>query len=138
MPHNSASFALITCAFWFAYFIIAGAGFANGEVQGEIWFKINEYGFDSSELPIITIYPLYVPILIIMMIKEKELHPFKRFVLPGLSIVGIGIIVAASIIKHKMDNVWYLIFFFAIMLVGYVVMLLNEKKARETRSVRAD
>ena len=121
MPHNACAFALLTCAVWFVYFIIAGGGFFQ-------WDIINEYGFDSSELPIITIYPLYVPILIAMMINEKDVHPFKRFVLPCLSIVGIGIIVAASIIKHKMDNVWYLIVFALVMLAGFLVMRYNDKK----------
>ncbi|MBO5315132.1 MAG: APC family permease [Clostridia bacterium] len=129
MPHNSAAFALLACAAWFAYFIIAGAGLMNGELQGGIWDIVNEYGFDSSELPIITIYPLYIPILLVMMVKEKDVHPFKRFVLPALSIIGIGVIVAASIIKHKMDNVWYLILFAVIMLFGYIVMKYNEKKS---------
>lgn len=127
MPHNACAFALLTCAVWFVYFIFAGGGFFN-------WDVINEYGFDSSELPIITIYPLYIPILVVMMIKEKDLHPFKRFVLPSLSIVGVGIIVAASIIKHKMDNVWYLIVFVVIMLLGYLVMRLNERKAKKDTS----
>jgi len=123
MPHNACAFALLTCAVWFAYFIFAGGGFFT-------WDVINEYGFDSSELPIITIYPLYVPILVSMMVKEKDLHPFKRFVLPGLSIVGITVIVIASIIKHKMDNVWYLIVFAAIMLAGYLVMRYNDKRRK--------
>jgi len=122
MPHNACAFALLTCAVWFVYFIFAGGGFFD-------WEFINEYGFDSSELPIITIYPLYVPILLIMMIKEKDLHPFKRFVLPSISIAGIGVIIAASIIKHKMDNLWYLIVFGIIMFLGYLVNLYNEKKA---------
>ena len=129
MPHNSAVFALLTCAVWFLYFIIAGAGFMNGDVQGEVWNVVNEYGFDSSELPIITIYPMYVPILVIMMIKEKDLHPFKRFVLPTLSIIGVGVIVAASIIKHRMDNVWYLIVFAFVMAIGAVVYYFNTKNA---------
>ncbi len=121
MPHNSCSFALLTCAIWFVYFIFAGGGFFE-------WEAINEYGFDSSELPIITIYPLYIPILVVMMLKEKDLHPFKRFVLPIISIIGICVIVAASIIKHKMDNVWYLIVFALVMLVGYILYIYNEKK----------
>ena len=95
---------------------------------------MNEYGFDSSELPIITIYPLYIPILVIMMIREKDVHPFKRFVLPILSIVGICVIVAASIIKHKMDNVWYLIVFAAVMAVGYLILYLNEKKKKTVKA----
>ncbi|MBQ2876267.1 MAG: APC family permease [Clostridia bacterium] len=121
MPHNSAAFALLTCAVWFVYFILMGLGLFDFGV-------ISKYGFDSSELPIITIYPLYVPILIVMMVKEKDLHPFKRFVLPSVSIVGVGIIVAASILKHKMANVWYLIVFAIIMGIGALVSLYNKKR----------
>lgn len=121
-PHNSCAFALLTCAIWFVYFIFAGGGFFQ-------WDMINEYGFDSSELPIITIYPLYVPILIAMMVKEKDLGVFKRFVLPLLSMCGIVVIVVASILKHKMDNVWYLILFAIIMLIGYIVLKINERRA---------
>ena len=63
-----------------------------------------------------------------MMVKEKDLHPFKRFVLPSVSIVGVGIIVAASILKHKMANVWYLIVFAIIMGIGALVSLYNKKR----------
>ena len=63
-----------------------------------------------------------------MMIREKELGVFKRFVLPIVSIIGVGIIVLASIIKHEMDNVWYLILFAIIMAIGYLVLLSNKKK----------
>ena len=121
VPHNSCSFALLVSAFWFAYFIIVGSGFFG-------WAGFDKYGFDSSELPIITIYPLYVPIFMVMMIREKELGVFKRFVLPIVSIIGVGIIVLASIIKHEMDNVWYLILFAIIMAIGYLVLLSNKKK----------
>ena len=124
MPHNSAAFALLTCAFWFVYFILVGSGLFDFGI-------ISKYAFDSSELPIITIYPMYVPILITMMVKEKDLNPLKRFVLPMLSIVGVGVIVAASIIKHRMANVWYLIFFAAVMIIGAVVLHFNNKKKTE-------
>ncbi len=126
MPHNSAAFALLTCAFWFVYFIFSMLEIFvfDSAVAGE---PVN-YGFDSSELPIITIYPLYVPILIIMMIKEKDLHPVKRFVLPAISIVGVGVIVAASILSHKMANVWYLIVFAVIMGIGALVKYFTDKK----------
>lgn len=123
MPHNSAAFALLACAVWFAYFILMGLDVFDFGV-------ISKYGFDSSELPIITIYPLYVPILIIVMIKEKDLHWFKRFVLPIVSIIGVGVIVAASILKHKMANVWYLIVFAVIMLAGFGVAYYNKKKEK--------
>lgn len=122
MPHNSSIFALLTCAIWFVYFIFAGGGFFT-------WETVNKYGFDSSELPIITIYALYIPILIAMMVKEKELGAFKRFLLPFLSLLGIGVIIAASILKHGTDIIWYLIVFAAIMLVGFVAQEINAKKA---------
>ena len=116
MPHNSAAFGLLLCIFWFVYFI-------GGQFFG--WF--GNYAFDSSELPIITIYPMYIPILIRFMIKEKDLGAFKRFVLPSLSFVGIGIMVAASIFRHGISNVWYLIVFAVIMLVGGLLYYLNRR-----------
>ena len=123
MPHNSAAFALLMCAVWFGYFVIVSLGIGIGDSGSYI------LGFDSSELPIITIYPMYIPILVIMMIKEKDLNPFKRFILPCLSIAGIAVIVIASIYKHGMANVWYLIVFAAIMGIGALVLYYNKKKA---------
>lgn len=107
IPNNAANIALFICILWFAYF-------AGGQFFG--WF--GNYAFDSSELPIVTIYPLYIPILISFMIKAKDVHPVKRFVLPILSICGTVILVIASIVSHKMGNVWYLIVFAVLMGVG--------------------
>lgn len=121
MPHNSAIFSLMMCAVWFVYFIFLSAGvFPLG--------KVNNYAFDSSELPIITLYALYIPILISMMIKEKELGFVKRFLFPILSILGIGVIIYASIDKHGMGNVWYLIVFAVIMLIGFIVTEINKRR----------
>jgi APA family basic amino acid/polyamine antiporter len=116
MPSNSASFGLLLCTVWFVYFI--GVQFLG-------WF--GDYVFDSSELPIITLYPLYIPMLIMFMIKEKNLNPFLRVVLPSLSVVGSGIMIAASIFRHGISIVWYLIVFAAIMLIGAAVYLYNKK-----------
>lgn len=123
MPHNSSILALFMCAIWFVYFIFAGGGFFT-------WETVNKYGFDSSELPIITLYAMYIPILISMMIKEKEMNPVKRFVLPVLSLGGIGVIITASIVKHKTDIIWYLIVFAVFVIVGFITSKHNEKKAK--------
>ncbi len=125
MPHNSAAFALLTCALWFVYFILMGLGLFD-------FGTISKYGFDSSELPIITIYPMYIPILVVMMLKEKDLHPFKRFVLPIISIVGIAVIVAASILKHGMANIWYLIVYAVIMGAGAWIYYRRRRTAAST------
>jgi hypothetical protein len=53
--------------------------------------------------------------------KEKGLNPFFRFVLPSLSIIGAGIMVAASIFRHKISNVWYLILFALVMIPYYII-----------------
>lgn len=112
MPHNSAAVALFICVLWLAYFVSA-QDFGPGSLN-----LFGEYGFDSSELPVVTIYPLYIPVLVMFMVKSKELSPVKRFVLPSLSIIGTVVIVIASIIRHKMDNVWYLIVFAVIVAIG--------------------
>jgi MFS family permease len=106
-PYNAANFALLVTVLWLAYF-------TGGQFFG--WF--GDFAFDSSELPIVTIYPLYVPILVAFMLKAKDVHPVKRFVLPILSIFGAAVLVSASIISHKMANVWYLIVFAVIMGIG--------------------
>ena len=58
--------------------------------------------------------------------EEKELGVFKRFVLPILSLCGIGVIIYASIDKHGMGNVWYLIVFALVMLCGWLANRKNK------------
>ena len=125
MPHNSSIVALFACAAWFVYFFLLGTNLFTYLPWGEAMAK---YSFDSSELPIITLYALYIPILVAMMIKEKDLHPVKRFVLPVLSLAGIGLIIYACIVKHKMAIVWYLIVFGLIMLGALLVHVYNKTK----------
>jgi len=117
MPNNSAALGLLACAIWFVYFI-------GGQFFG--WF--GEYAFDSSELPIVTIYPLYIPMLIAFMIKEKGMHPVKRFLLPILSIIGSGVMVAASILRHGIKNLYYLVIFVIIMGAGLLVAYINKRR----------
>lgn len=119
MPTNSAVVGLLLTALWFAYFV--GAQFYG-------WF--GAFAFDSSELAIITIYAIYVPMLIMFMVKSRELGIVKRFVLPSLSLIGAGIMIAASIFRHGMDNVYYLIVFSVIMLLGIIPLVLNRRRQR--------
>ena len=115
MPHNSAIFALLVTAAWFLYFYGANlAGWAG------------KYFFDSSELPIITIYAMYLPILVQWMRKEKEQNVVRRFVLPILAICGSLFMMFACAMSHKMGCVYYLIVFAVIMGIG---ALANRRKA---------
>ena len=75
MTTNSAIWGLFTCSLWLIYFY--GANLAPDGA----WFGV--FSFDSSELPIVTIYALYIPMFIMWMKKEKKLGVFKRFKNPS-------------------------------------------------------
>lgn len=109
MPTNSAIVGLLMCAFWLVFFY--GANLVD-----QPWFGV--IAFDSSELPIITIYAVYLPIFLRMMITEKNLNPFKRFVMPTLSILSCIFMIVAAIFAHRMGVVWYLIIFAVFMLLA--------------------
>lgn len=90
MTSNSAVWGLFISAVWLLYFY--GANLSSG------WFGL--FNFDSSELPIVTIYAMYIPIFIAWMIKEKELGVFKRFILPIASIICCAFMVFAAVYAH--------------------------------------
>ena len=118
MPGNSAIFALMVTAAWFLYFYLSNlAGTWTGP-----------FVFDSSELPIITIYLMYLPILIQWMRKEKDQPVLRRFVLPILALCGSVFMVIACILGHGMGCVWYLIVFAVNMVIGLLVDKSRKKK----------
>ena len=134
MPTNSSIISLFVVGFWLLYFYGA-----NLTPKG--WFGY--FNFDSSELPIITIYAFYIPILICFMIKAKDIHPFKRFVLPSLGVIGSVFMVIAAIYSHgyleflkakangqfAFPILFYLIVFAVIMLIG--VFFMKKKEVKE-------
>ena len=127
MPSNSCIVGLVIVAAWLVYFY--GANLAPTG-----WFGY--FNFDSSELPIITIYALYIPMFIMFMKKEKNVPALKRFVLPLLGIIGSGFMVFAAIYSHgyipyitakeagtfSCPVLFYLIVFAVIMGIGAIVM----------------
>ena len=124
MTTNSAIWGLLLSALWLIYFY--GANLDGG------WFGL--FSFDSSELPIVTIYALYIPMFIAWMIKEKELNVFKRFILPIFSILACGVMIFAAVYKHGITPfiestasggfscpvIFYLILFAVVMIIGAV------------------
>ncbi len=117
MATNSAALGLLLSALWLAYFY--GANLV--EVP---WFGV--LSFDSSELPIITVYAMYVPMFIAFMVKQKDLGMVKRFVMPTLGVAGCLFMVYAAIVSHGVKVAWYLVLFAAIMAIG--VFFAKEKK----------
>ncbi len=127
LPTNSGIIGLFIVAGWLLYFYGA-----NLVPKG--WFGY--FNFDSSELPIVTIYAFYIPIFILFMKKEKELPFVKRFLLPSLGLVGAVFMVFAALYSHgyvyykeakaigefSCPVLFYLIVFAVVMLFGALFM----------------
>ena len=138
MPTNSAILGLLMCAIWLFYFFAANLGSlfvanydaasANGLVKliGTLnaetnTISVNWFGFDSSEIPIVTLYAMYIPIFFKMM-KFKEFSVFKRIIMPLLAFIGSVFMVFAAVYAHKWGVAFYLIVFAIIMIWGRTVM----------------
>lgn len=118
MPANSSVFALLVTAAWFLYFYLSNLACT--------W--TGPFVFDSTELPIITIYMMYLPILIQWMRKEKDQPVLRRFVLPILAMCGSVFMVVACVFSHQIACLWYLIVFGVIMVIGGLVDRSKKKK----------
>ncbi|MBE6770679.1 MAG: APC family permease [Ruminococcaceae bacterium] len=117
MPTNSSVVALLLCAAWLIFFYCSSlSNFTD---------KLGMFAFDPTELPIITIYPFYIPIFVKMMFN-KEFKGFNRFVAPVLAIAGSLFMVIAAIQAHSAMIPGYLIIFAVIMLIGLPFMKKKE------------
>ena len=124
MTTNSSIWGLFVCGLWLIYFY--GANLTAG------WFGV--FNFDSSELPIVTIYAMYIPIFIAWMKKEKGMGVFNRFVLPSISFLACLFMVFAAVYAHGITPylaakangtfsfpvLFYLIVFAIIMILGAI------------------
>lgn len=137
MTTNSSVFGLLTCSFWLVYFFGANLSPEGG------WFGL--FNFDSSELPIITIYAFYIPMIIMWMIKQKDETPLRRFVIPILSILSCAFMIFAAIYAHGITPyktakaagefafpvLFYLIVFAVIMFAGIFFSPAFRKKMKK-------
>lgn len=118
MPTNSSLVGLLFCSIWLVYFY-------GSNLSSNPWF--GPVKFDPGELPVITLFAIYLPIYIGFMIKGKGFSPFKRFVAPLFASAGAVFMIAAGIISHGWENVmWYLIVCAVIMFIG--VFFMRKKK----------
>jgi APA family basic amino acid/polyamine antiporter len=119
MPANAAILGALLSGMWLLYFY-------GANLTPVSWF--GPFSFDSSELPIVTIYAMYIPIFIMMMKKERSLNTFKRFVMPALAICACLFMVIAAYYAHGQAVFYYLIIFAVIMAIGMVM----NKNTQET------
>lgn len=109
VPTNSGFMAALVSSIWLVYFY--GANLTAP------WF--GPFSADSSELVIVLIYILYLPIFVNFIKKEKELSFTKRYIIPVLSIFASLFMVFAAYISHG-DKVFYFTFLMIVLLfIGY-------------------
>ena len=134
IPGFSGVMGLIITAVWLVYFY--GANVGGG------WFGV--FNFDSSELPVITVYGLYIPIFIGFMIRQRGLGFKRRFLLPILSVLSSVFIIFATIYAHgirpyltavnegkfSFPVLFYLIIFTVIMIIGWGVKEIDKRRVR--------
>lgn len=111
MPGNSAALSLAFDAFWLLYFY--GSNLGGG------WF--GHFSFDPSELPIVTLYAMYIPMFLRFLYKERDLPFWKRFVMPVLGVAGCLFMVYAAFASYGAKTVlYYLVVYGLFMVVGYL------------------
>lgn len=133
MPGNSSMMGLFISGIWLLYFY--------GANLDTPWFGL--FSFDSSELPIITTYAMYIPIFISMFIKGKEFGVVKGRIAPILAIIGSIFMVIAAVFAHgvypyqaakangtfALPVLFYLISYGVVMIIG--MLLMNAKKNKK-------
>lgn len=148
IPANSAIIGLLLSGIWLFYFYAANLGMLftssyNAENANIIIrllgnldtttnvYIVNWFSFDSSELPIVAIYAMYIPIFIKMM-KLRDLSIIKRVVMPILAILGSIFMIIAAIYSHKIGVLYFII-------VAIIIMILGIKwEDKETKSSKIE
>ncbi len=122
MPANSAWIGILVCAAWLFYFY--GANLTDS--------IFGPFTFDSSEIPIVTVYALYIPIFVMYMIRHGKENVFRNIVMPALSAIASAFMVFATVWAHGVQPyknaaaagkfsfpvLFYLIVFAVVMAVG--------------------
>lgn len=140
MPTNASVFGLLVCGAWLFYFY--GANLWGNPETGKPLFGL--FSFDSSELPIITIYAFYIPIFLMFIIKHGKENIFKNIVMPLIGIIASAFMVFAAVYAHGITPylnakangefsfpvLFYLIVFAVIMVIGTFFYKKDGKKTK--------
>lgn len=78
------------------------------------------FGFDASEIPVITVYTLYIPIFSAFLKKNKTTLSLKNKIIAVMGIFSSALMVICAFLAHRDDVTDYLLILSAIMLAGTV------------------
>ena len=133
MPNNSGVIAVLVCAIWLFHFY--GANLVENPIFGF-------FNFDSSELPIITTYAVYLPIFIMFIIKEGKKDKLKNIVLPVFGCICCVFMIFSAFYAHGIipflnglqegkfvfPILSYIILFFILMTIGSLLDIKKRQK----------
>ncbi len=108
MPTNSAILGLLLAEL---YVFLWYGNFAG-------WWGVF---LDVSELPIVTMYFLYIPIFVWMMKNIKDASIFSKIIAPALSTLGALFMIYAAFASHGSVVYIYLGLFLVIMIIGLLL-----------------
>jgi len=122
MPTNSGLVGLLLAGFWYFYFYAANLGNVMGVLS-----------FDSSELPIITLYAMYIPIFAIFMVKEGKKHFTRNVLVPIIAIIAAAFMAFCALYAHGIKplletSACPALIYLAVFAVDIVIGLLFYKK----------
>jgi len=103
VPGNSATIGLMLSVAWL---------FAFGGHQAGWWT------LPLSNLVVILHSAMLIPVLIGMMIKQKDLKWWNRYLAPAVTVIGVSFMVYALADILKMTLVWFMVVVAIIMVVG--------------------
>ena len=90
MASNSAWVGLLVCGAWLFYFY--GANLTSS--------IFGLFTFDSSEIPIVTIYAFYIPVFIMFAVKYGKEDKIRNLLMPILATIASAFMVFAAFYAH--------------------------------------
>ncbi len=113
---KSSIIGMAIAGFWYAWDAVlwwAGPDML-GNLHNCMWIA-----WEPDEIAIITLYAMYIPMFIGLMVKCKEFNFFKRFILPAMGVACCLFMVYSCCVGKGMKQVvGFLIFFAIVMLIG--------------------
>ena len=128
---KSAVFGMMTAGFWYAWTVMMWMGGPGlfGAVHSFEWLA-----WEPDEIGIICLYVMYIPMMIGLMVKAKDLGFFRRFVLPGLGLLCCLFFAYAIWAGYGAKQcIGFLIFFAFVMFIGYLVKGKGDIAARDLK-----
>lgn len=109
MPVASFSLGLVFSVMWL--FFLFGTQISENSLFGN-------FGFDISEIPVVTVYGMYIPLFFSFLKKwGRKISPLKRITV-SIGIIACIFTAVCAIYAHFADMADYILVFVAIMLAG--------------------